>query len=55
MPAQISIDATFTSATGKESQTMTISRAIVGGWTGRDKAALQHHIEELAKIGVQAP
>ena len=55
MPAQISIDATFTSATGKESQTMTISRAIVGGWTGRDKAALQHHIEELANIGVQAP
>ena len=25
------------------------------GWTGRDKDALQHHIDELAKIGVQAP
>src|ERR1700722_17919674 len=25
---------------------------IVAGWTGRDEAALRHHIEELAAIGV---
>jgi Protein of unknown function (DUF2848) len=28
---------------------------IVAGWTGRDVAALEHHIEELAKIGVPRP
>src|SRR5215210_9314750 len=28
---------------------------IVAGWTGRDEAALNHHIEELAAIGVPAP
>jgi hypothetical protein len=28
---------------------------IVAGWTGRDVAALSHHIEELAKIGVPRP
>ncbi len=26
---------------------------IVAGWTGRDEAALRHHIEELAAIGVK--
>lgn len=28
---------------------------VVAGWTGRDKAALEHHIEELAAIGVPGP
>jgi hypothetical protein len=28
---------------------------IVAGWTGRDAAALNHHIEELAAIGVPRP
>src|SRR5438445_8325673 len=28
---------------------------IVAGWTGRDEAALRHHIEELAAIGVPPP
>lgn len=28
---------------------------IVAGWTGRDEAALRHHIEELASIGVPRP
>lgn len=32
-----------------------IARAIVAGWTGRDVAAVQHHIDELAEIGVPAP
>jgi uncharacterized protein DUF2848 len=27
----------------------------VAGWTGRDEAALRHHIEELAAIGVPRP
>jgi hypothetical protein len=28
---------------------------VVAGWTGRNKAAVQHHIEELQAIGVPAP
>jgi len=28
---------------------------IVAGWTGRDEAALNHHIDELAAIGVPRP
>ncbi|MEJ8475708.1 DUF2848 domain-containing protein [Roseibium algae] len=33
----------------------TPTRLIVAGWTGRDRAAVQHHIDELAAIGVPAP
>ena len=35
--------------------TMTPQALIVAGWTGRDEAALNHHIEELAAIGVPRP
>jgi hypothetical protein len=42
-----------------ETETRTLSvelaRLIVAGWTGRDQAAVQHHIEELAEIGVPRP
>ena len=34
---------------------MTPQALIVAGWTGRDDAALNHHIEELAAIGVPRP
>src|ERR1700749_3924739 len=32
-----------------------VAKLIVAGWTGRDEAALRHHIEELAEIGVPRP
>lgn len=32
-----------------------IDTLIVAGWTGRDTAALTHHIEELAALGVPRP
>lgn len=35
--------------------TVEASALIVAGWTGRDEAALRHHIEELAAIGVPRP
>ena len=35
--------------------TMEPETLIVAGWTGRDEAALNHHIEELAAIGVPRP
>jgi hypothetical protein len=40
---------------GKQSVTLEPSALIVAGWTGRDEAALRHHIEELAAIGVPRP
>ncbi|MGV9928331.1 DUF2848 family protein [Nocardia rhamnosiphila] len=33
----------------------TPSRFIVGGYTGRDSVAVEHHVEELAAIGVPRP
>ncbi|MCT8329300.1 DUF2848 domain-containing protein [Albidovulum sediminis] len=55
MPAQVVFDALFTTREGAERDRVTVRKVIVGGWTGRDRAALQHHIDELAKIGVQPP
>ena len=25
---------------------------VIGGWAGRDEAAIHHHIEELAALGI---
>ncbi|MCV2866316.1 DUF2848 domain-containing protein [Defluviimonas sp. WL0075] len=55
MSAKVEFDATFTSRSGQTRDRVVIEKVIVGGWTGRDKAALQHHIDELAKIGVKPP
>lgn len=32
-----------------------ISSAVIAGWTGRDKAAMEHHMKELEAIGVKRP
>lgn len=32
-----------------------IEHCFVAGWTGRDKSAVDHHIEELAAIGIAPP
>ncbi|MEO1198599.1 MAG: DUF2848 domain-containing protein [Pseudomonadota bacterium] len=55
MPASVRTIASFVTRDGTADREIEITRAIVGGWTGRDKAALQHHIDELAKIGVTPP
>lgn len=34
---------------------ITIDHLFVAGWTGRDAAAVQHHIDELANLGVAPP
>jgi Protein of unknown function (DUF2848) len=33
----------------------TIENLIIAGWTGRDTAAVEHHVAELAAIGVKPP
>jgi hypothetical protein len=35
--------------------TVRVRELVVAGWTGRDAAAIEHHIEELAAIGVPRP
>src|SRR4051812_42966339 len=40
---------------GKQPIEVEPAALIVAGWTGRDEAALRHHIEELAAIGVPRP
>lgn len=32
-----------------------IGHLVIAGWAGRDEAALRHHVEELAAIGVPRP
>lgn len=45
----------FETTKGRETREVAVTQAVIGGWTGRDRAALQHHIDELAEIGVLAP
>jgi len=40
---------------GTDRVEIAIATLVVAGWTGRDDAALRHHIEELAAIGVPRP
>ena len=40
---------------GRDAISASIDRLIVAGWTGRDAAAIEHHIEELAALGVPRP
>lgn len=43
----------FTTANGPLE--VEIDQLIIAGWTGRDHAAVEHHIEELAALGVARP
>ncbi len=43
----------FTIPTGNK--TFHIEHCYVAGWTGRDSAAVEHHINELAAIGIAPP
>ncbi len=43
----------FTTADGELD--IAIDHLYVAGWTGRDKSAVDHHIEELAAIGIAPP
>jgi hypothetical protein len=46
---------TFDVAGSGETIELTDFYAVVAGYTGRDAAAVQHHIDELAAIGVAPP
>lgn len=42
-------------ASGRRERPAPITTAIIAGWTGRDKAAMEKHIAELEAIGVARP
>lgn len=44
-----------TTASGRDRIQVEIDTLIVAGWTARDAASLQHHIDELAELGVPPP
>jgi uncharacterized protein DUF2848 len=48
---------TFTRTWSGGSDTVTVAphTLVLAGWAGRDEAALRHHIDELAAIGVPPP
>jgi len=43
------------SRAGTDRVALAIEGLVIAGWTGRDEAAVRHHIEELATIGVAPP
>ena len=53
--SSIRIRATFHGPTGAAANEVTINQAVIAGWTGRDPAAVQKHIEELEALGVKPP
>jgi hypothetical protein len=40
---------------GQDHIQVAIDTLVIAGWAGRDEAALRHHVEELAVIGVPRP
>jgi hypothetical protein len=49
------LEATCWTAAGRQPRRIAIEQLVIAGWTGRDRAAVQHHIDELAAIGVAPP
>ncbi|MDS7594183.1 DUF2848 domain-containing protein [Agrobacterium tumefaciens] len=46
---------TIETASSQSELDIEIDQLVVAGWAGRDRAAIDHHIEELAAIGVPRP
>jgi hypothetical protein len=49
------LDFVLDSVAGVRNLRVDIRQLVVAGWAGRDRAAIEHHIEELAAIGVPRP
>jgi hypothetical protein len=45
----------ISTASGAAALDVAIDHFVIAGWAGRDHAAIEHHIEELAAIGVPRP
>lgn len=49
------LDFTLETPAGQRPLRVDIGELVIAGWAGRDRAAIEHHIEELAAIGVPRP
>ncbi|MEQ6249001.1 DUF2848 domain-containing protein [Sulfitobacter sp. HNIBRBA3233] len=49
------LDLTLVDGDEKRQVSFTPERFIVAGWTGRDKAAMEHHMAELEALGIKRP
>jgi len=49
------LDCTFLTDGHSRSAPVEIHSLVIGGWTGRDPAAVAHHVEELKALGVAPP
>lgn len=46
---------TIASANGDQPAQFNIDTLVIAGWAGRDKVAMEHHIQELEALGVARP
>ena len=49
------LNLTLKSQSAKELLTFIVERLVCAGWVGRDKTAVQAHVEELAQLGIPGP
>ncbi|NDG39602.1 MAG: DUF2848 domain-containing protein [Betaproteobacteria bacterium] len=49
------LEFTVDAAAGQRKLQVEIEQLIIAGWAGRDRESIEHHIEELAAIGVPRP
>jgi len=49
------LNLTLESQSAKELLTFIVERLVCAGWVGRDKTAVQAHVEELAQLGIPGP
>lgn len=53
--AMKTLELTVESRSGSAPLSVTVDELVIGGWAGRDKAAMEHHIVELEALGVKRP
>ena len=49
------LEVTLTHAGGEKDLTLEVDKFVIAGWTGRDAAAMEHHIQELEALGIKRP
>ncbi len=54
-PAMRKMSFMVETSAGAYGRDIAIDRLIVAGWTGRDRAKMEEHIEELEKLGIKRP
>lgn len=55
MSHAVTLPLTVEAKDGPQPLIATIETAVIAGWTGRDKAAMEHHMTELEAIGIKRP